>query len=126
MTLAMSCELDDQGQQSTVSWLEARKAEKARSSTIHTERETLTKELESYMEEPNILEHSNPFQYWAENKAKYPTVAMVARAYLGIPATSVASERVFSRCGLVCSDRRSSLSPQHVEELVFLSQNLPE
>jgi len=52
-------------------------------------------------------------------------VAEVAMSVLGIPATSVASERLFSKCGLVISDRRSSLSQQHVEQLVFLSQNLP-
>jgi len=37
---------------------------------------------------------------------------------------SVASERVFSKCGRVCSDRRASLKHQHVEHLVFLSHNL--
>ena len=42
----------------------------------------------------------NPFQYWAENKSKYPTVALVARAYLGIPATSVTSESFFLGVGL--------------------------
>ena len=58
------------------------------------------------------------------NQSQYPTLAVVARSYLSIPSTSVASERVFSKCGRVCSERRSLLSPEHVEQLVFLSQNL--
>ena len=56
---------------------------------------------------------------------KILSVAEVAMSVLGIPATSVVSERLFSKYDLVISDRRSSLSPQHVEQLVFLSQNLP-
>ena len=39
-----------------------------------------------------------------------PIPESVARAHLGIPTTSVAGERVFSKCGLVCSDGRASRS----------------
>lgn len=130
ITLAMSCD-DDEGsgagkrQQSTANWLEMKKAEKARSTNRSTEQDLLTKELDSYLEEPNVPEEINPLSWWRTNKSKYPSVALVARAYLGIPATSVASERVFSKCGRVCSERRSLLSPQHIEQLVFLAQNLP-
>jgi zinc finger BED domain-containing protein 1 (E3 SUMO-protein ligase ZBED1) len=68
----------------------------------------------------------NPLGWWSSNEYKYPSVAIVARAYLGIPATSVASERVFSKCGGggVCTERRSMLSPQHVQQLVVVGQNL--
>ena len=77
-----------------------------------------------YMNEPNLPEDSNPLNWWRDNYSKYPSVAVVARAFWGISATSVASERVFSKCGRVCSERRSLLSPQHVEQLVCLANNL--
>ena len=48
-----------------------------------------------YMNEPNVPEDSNPLNWWRDNYSKYPSVAVVARAFWGIPATSVASERVF-------------------------------
>ena len=47
-------------------------------------------ELDMYMNEPNVPEDSNPLNWWRDNYSKYPSVAVVARAFLGIPATSVA------------------------------------
>lgn len=126
MTLAMSCDDDSESKpQSTTSWLEAKKAQKARLAGRATDQDKLSKELELYVHEPNEAEDCNPFEWWSINQSRFPSVAEVARSVLGIPATSVASERLFSKCGLIISDRRSSLSPQHVEQLVFLSQNLP-
>lgn len=131
MTLAMSCDDDSSSQSSSstglsTSWLETKKALKARLSTRPTDRERLSKELDDYMNEANEPEDCNPLDWWSRSTSmvRFPTVALVARAYLAIPATSVASERLFSKCGLVISDRRASLSPAHVEQIVFLSQNL--
>ena len=59
---------------------------------------------------------------WPSNQSRYPLVTAVAMACLGIPVTSVASERVLSNCGRVCTERsRSLLSPQHVEQLTVLA-----
>ena len=131
MTLAMTC---DDGSStsgnlhssSSSAWLEDKKARKARQITRPNDAEALAKELDEFIDSPCEPEDTNPFQWWATNQLKFPHVADVARAHLGIPATSVASERVFSKCGLVCSDRRTSLKPQHVEHLVFLSHNLAD
>jgi hypothetical protein len=123
----MSCD-DDEGsgntQQAPLSWLEARKAERVRGNKTPAYRELLSKELDTYVAEPYAPENSNPLTWWRAHHSKYPSLAVVARAYLGIPATSVACERTFSKCGRVCSERRSLLSPQHVEQLVFLASNL--
>ena len=89
-----------------------------------SDRERMAKELGNFLDEPNEAENSDPFEWWRSNQFRYPTVAVVVRLYLGIPATSVASERIFSKCSRVCSERRSVLSPAHVEQLVFLSHNL--
>lgn len=40
-----------------------------------------------------------------------------------VQATSVASERVFSRGGCVLTDLRSSLTNDHASQLIFLSMN---
>lgn len=130
MTLAMTCDNDGSSTSATPhgssssAWLEEKKARKARQTTRASDAEALAKELDEYIDSPCEPEDTNPFQWWATNQKKFPHVADVARAHLGIPATSVASERVFSKCGLVCSDRRASLKSQHVEHLVFLSHNL--
>ncbi len=105
--------------------IEANKAEKARCVKVPANRELLSKELDdAFIAEPS-QQDCNPLGWWNGHRLKYPSVAAVARVYLGIPATSVASERVFSKCGRVCSERRSLLTPQHIEQLVFLAHNLP-
>lgn len=126
MLLEMSCDDDHKSTSKSHNWLEVKKAEKARSAGRPSDRERLVKELDSFLEEPNEAEDANPFTWWQVNQSQYPTLAVVARSYLGIPSTSVANESVFSKCGRVCSERRSLLilSPEHVEQLVFLSQNL--
>lgn len=83
-------------------------------------------ELDNYLDvEPNIPVSWDDaaLKWWAKNSSKYPNLSQVARAYLGIPATSVSSERLFSKTGLIISERRTSLTPQHAEQIAFLSQN---
>ena len=48
----------------------------------------------------------------------------MARRYLGIVATSVPSERLFSAAGMTVSNKRAALDPANVEKLVFLHSNL--
>jgi len=55
--------------------------------------------------------------------AQLPNLSSLARVYLGIPSTSVSSERLFSKTGLTISERRTSLNPEHAEQIAFLSQN---
>ena len=43
--------------------------------------------------------------------------------YLAIPEISAPFERVFSLAGNICSRRRASLSPDHLDALVFLNAN---
>jgi hypothetical protein len=125
MTLALTCDTDEVVSNTSLNWLEAKKAEKARCVKVPANRELLSKELDAFIAEPYAAEDCNPLGWWNGHRLKYPSVAAVARVYLGIPATSVASERVFSKCGRVCSERRSLLTPQHIEQLVFLAHNLP-
>ena len=49
----------------------------------------------------------------------------MAQKYLGVVATSVPSERLFSTAGNVVTAKRSTLEPENVEKLVFLHDNLP-
>jgi hypothetical protein len=126
VTLAMQCDDGSPPERQATNWLDMKKAEKARNSVRPAHHDKLRAELDSYLAEPFIEEDVNSYSWWRDNRLKYPSVAVVARAHLGIPATSVASERVFSKCGRVCSERRSLLSAQHVQQLVFLSKNLPE
>lgn len=50
----------------------------------------------------------------------YPIVAQIARDYLAIPATSAASERVFSNGSDIITKKRNRLSPSTVRYLLCL------
>ncbi|AVK75720.1 hAT family C-terminal dimerization region domain containing protein [Pandoravirus neocaledonia] len=65
----------------------------------------------------------DPLLWWKQRETKYPSLAPLARRYLSITATSVPSERVFSKSGWIVNKRRCTLSDEHVSLLVFLSCN---
>jgi hypothetical protein len=44
------------------------------------------------------------FNWWKENSKQFPNLADLARIFLCVPATSVSSERLFSRAGIIYSD----------------------
>ena len=46
-----------------------------------------------------------------------------AETHLCMMATSVPSERIFSKCGQLISERRSRLKPKNVEMVIFLHAN---
>ena len=48
----------------------------------------------------------------------------LARKWLSCPATSVASERVFSSCGLVQTAKRSRLLGKNIRNQVMIQKNL--
>jgi len=70
-----------------------------------------------------VSDETQPLGWWAEQADSYPVLSRVARAYLCIPATSAASERVFSTAGNIVTARRARLSPANVEQSVFLAYN---
>lgn len=59
-------------------------------------------------------------QFWRSNSAKWPKLAAVARTILPIPATETSSERVFSTAGRILEERRTQLSAEAVDNLMFL------
>jgi len=76
-----------------------------------------------YVEFSKVPYDQDPLKWWSLNNGTYPLLSILAKKYLSIQATSVASERVFSKGGLVVTDHRASLSNEHVSQLVYLSMN---
>lgn len=67
---------------------------------------------------------SNPLEWWKVHQTNYPFLSRMAKYYLGIPATSVPSERVFSAAGEIVCAQRASLSGDNIDMLIFLKSNL--
>ena len=81
-------------------------------------------EVEAYSKQQQQPRDSSPLDWWKVNKGRYPTLAGLAKKYLSITATSTPAERVFSVAGLIVSRLRASLTPEHVNMLVFLNKNM--
>ncbi len=81
-------------------------------------------EVRQYFEEPVISREKDPLEWWHENSKHYPGLAKLALKYLCITASSVPSERLFSKAGELVSHRRSCLKPKNVDMLLFLNQNI--
>ncbi|CAB4023807.1 zinc finger BED domain-containing 1-like [Paramuricea clavata] len=77
-----------------------------------------------YFGEKLIPRDSEPLKWWHEHGKNYPKMSKLARKYLCATATSVPSERLFSKAGELVSHRRSSLKPKNVNMLLFLNQNI--
>ncbi|CAD6240966.1 GSCOCG00012601001-RA-CDS, partial [Cotesia congregata] len=65
----------------------------------------------------------NPLLWWNSKRNKFPILANFARKFLCIPPSSTLSERVFSTAGNIISAKRSCLSPETANLLIFLYQN---
>ncbi|XP_073795657.1 E3 SUMO-protein ligase ZBED1 isoform X3 [Danio rerio] len=81
-------------------------------------------EVACYRQVPTLPVELNPLAWWKDNESQFPHVAKLAKCYLGVPATSVPSERVFSTAGDIVTAQRSSLSSENVDIMVFLKKNL--
>jgi hypothetical protein len=86
--------------------------------------QTIQFELKKYSNDLNVDMFTNIFEWWHQRKSVYPRLHSLMLKYLIIPATSAASERVFSSAGLILEDRRSRLSDEYVNMLIFLYKNL--
>ncbi|CAG5100699.1 Similar to ZBED1: E3 SUMO-protein ligase ZBED1 (Homo sapiens) [Cotesia congregata] len=83
----------------------------------------IEKEMIKYEREPTIPKSDNPLLWWNSKRNKFPILANFARKFLCIPPSSTLSERVFSTAGNIISAKRSCLSPETANLLIFLYQN---
>ena len=80
-----------------------------------------TKELEEYLLEP--VTKAGPLEFWAAHEDRYPRLSLLARKYLGIPASSAPVERLFSIAGKVFRQDRCRLSNDMFSRLMFIRCN---
>ncbi|KAK1898959.1 Zinc finger BED domain containing protein 1 [Dissostichus eleginoides] len=81
-------------------------------------------EMERYCKASSLPLTEDPLNWWRVHEITFPLLSRVSKRYLCIPGTSVSAERVFSTAGDVVTAKRSTLKPEHVDQLVFLQKNL--
>lgn len=85
---------------------------------------TMEDEIASYFLMPIARENKNPLDWWKTKREMFPILSILAQKYLGIPATSVASERLFSDAGNHITAKRNSLNPNLLAKMLFLKRNM--
>ncbi|XP_077272750.1 E3 SUMO-protein ligase ZBED1-like isoform X2 [Temnothorax americanus] len=76
-------------------------------------------DLKYYLNQPTITLNESPLKYWSMHP--HSALQDIAMKYLSIIATSVPSERLFSKAGNIMTDNRSRLTGDHLQHLLFLN-----
>lgn len=84
---------------------------------------SISEEIRAYVDMPAESPSMNALNWWADKGLILLILSKAARFILSIPASSAAPERNFSTAGYVVSDRRSSLSPHTVEDILLCHGN---
>ena len=83
-----------------------------------------SEEINKYLEMNEEGKETDPLEWWSLHKKKFPILSSIARKYLGICATSVHSERLFSDVGNNITNKRINIDPALVEQMLFLKRNI--
>lgn len=80
--------------------------------------------MKQYLNMPYQNLNCNVAEWWLNHKSVLHPLSEVALKYAMIPATSVPSERIFSKTGQIMSARRNRLLPDNLDTLIFLHKNM--
>jgi len=78
-------------------------------------------ELRAYLLREIAPISKNPLEIWETLKPLFPNLYRIARRKLAVLASSVPSERFFSKAGIVMDDKGSRLTPVHLRQRLFLA-----
>ena len=95
-------------------------------STSRTPTSTSVIQIRQFSEEELLTRTSDPLLWWKSREVLYPTLSKIAKKRLGIVivATSVPSERIYSKAGQLVSERLNRLKPDTIEKILFLNSNM--
>ena len=62
-------------------------------------------------------------KWWEQHASKFPNLEVMARQYLGCPATSASVERLFSIVGIAFSDKRQSSTADTLSDVCFTTRS---
>jgi len=70
--------------------------------------------------------HRNPLTELRNASSVVPWIALLGRKVLAVPATSDTPEHMFSSAGNIMTNKRTRLSCNHLEELMYLHEVWPK
>ena len=76
-------------------------------------KEKADQELKRYVDEESpAVDGTHALKWWKEHHCRLPTIAKIAKKLLCIPATTMASERLFSTAGHVINTKKACLDSE--------------
>ncbi|XP_074603936.1 E3 SUMO-protein ligase ZBED1-like [Brevipalpus obovatus] len=81
----------------------------------------LSTKLKLYLDANLTNRKVNPLQTWSKIESTFWEISQIAPIYLCIPATSVPSERLFSKAGSTLNEKRNRLKPETLNKILFLN-----
>ncbi|CAI6356013.1 unnamed protein product [Macrosiphum euphorbiae] len=114
---------DDDGERSDSLWSVHNDlvSKKAASQSSEQSEERMPTELKHYISQPTILLGDDILKYWDINGNMFPLLKKIVQPYLSLVATSVISERLFSKAGNIMTEKRNRLKGEKLQQLLFLS-----
>lgn len=76
-------------------------------------------DFDRYIEVPNDPAIADSLSWWRENRVNYPSLAVMARDALSVPASGCTVERVFSISGRLASWQRNRLNPDTISQTMM-------
>lgn len=86
--------------------------------------EKVNLEIIQYQKEKPLSLTGNHLEWWKKHEIYYAILSHLAKLYLGISATSVPSERVFSSAGDLITAQRATLKPEYIDMTVCLQKKI--
>ncbi|XP_023216338.1 zinc finger BED domain-containing protein 1-like isoform X1 [Centruroides sculpturatus] len=86
----------------------------------------ISEELNHYITATSVPLGTDILRYWKKHITIYPNLAILAKKYLCVPASSIPNNRAFNNEGFIMNCKRSIIHPDNVNVLTFLNYNLKE
>lgn len=77
-------------------------------------------EITLYLRAPVGRLGDNPLEMWKEMSSTYVYLSKIAFKYLTVVGSSVPSERLFSKAGIILTQQRNKLKGKILSRLLFL------
>jgi hypothetical protein len=83
-------------------------------------------EMKAYLALPQVPHDDEwvPLRWWKEQSGAFPELSIMARQYLGCPASSASVERLFSVVGTAFSTKRKNSSAETIAMIAFAKLNV--
>ena len=79
--------------------------------------------IKQYVDQVSNKSYEDPLAFWKCHEKQFPELSVLAKKFLGVPASSAAVERMFNISGHIFTNRRRKTGVELFQNLVYLKLN---